>query len=118
MVSLNKYDNGWDDNKPYENTRCTRDDNYPGSSAFLFAVEQRAGTKQFWYFAKAPDSEGNYKNGQYAFDSTGISPYNENDGVLERCRAVKEYMQAPTSFTLIKKKEEDADGHTIKSYDV
>ena len=122
-VSLNTYNNGYPSQgyKTYENSRCQRNENNPGATAFLFSVERQVGTKKFWYYCAKPDDDGNYKTGQYAFSEQSITPYSEDDDILTRCAAIKEYMGAPTSFTLVKQEEEgiDDDGRTItiKSYD-
>ena len=54
---------------------------------------------KYYYYTKLND-DGEY-TGDYGFEETHISPYNDGDGVLDRCRALKEYMSAPTHFVIV-----------------
>lgn len=46
------------------------------------------------------NDKGEY-TGDYGFETSHISPYNESDSVLDRCHELKQYMSAPTHFVAV-----------------
>lgn len=80
-------------NKAGANSGWTRTENKPPAAKKVgqVVVRQQVGAKIFYYTQK--------DSGEFAGIATTPSPvYRESDDILTRCRAVKAYMKAPTSF--------------------
>jgi len=97
-VSVNKQSK-IDDEYPFD--RCHRKEGTPPAAR---SFDEDLGdltinNVKYYYYTKI-NSDGEY-TGDFGFEASYISPYSDDDSVLDRCRELKQYMSAPTHFVAV-----------------
>ena len=99
-VSLNEIPG----DKSYLNgNRCARTDSKPGSKVYEFTRQVNDGTKTYWYYGKNEELD----SGNFAFEDNSVTEYNESDSLVQKCVAVRDYMNAPTAFLFLNNNQSD-----------
>ncbi len=84
--------------------RCTFSTSKPAKTMYEFTrkIIMDDGSVR-WYYGSSPE----LSTGSYAFEDNSVTPYSSSDSLAGKCAAVREFMNAPTTFTFMNSNQND-----------